>query len=42
MNCGIGGDSATSMVADVAAGSQVTFEWEYVRTSASSLFRVAY
>ncbi|EKM80723.1 hypothetical protein AGABI1DRAFT_71213 [Agaricus bisporus var. burnettii JB137-S8] len=29
MNCGIGGDSATSMVADVAAGSQVTFEWEY-------------
>lgn len=28
MNCGIGGDTGTSVVADVAAGSQVVFKWE--------------
>jgi len=40
MNCGIGGDSGTSVVADVAAGSAVTFKWEYVRAMAS--VRVTY
>jgi len=40
MNCGIGGDSSTSVVADVAAGSAVTFNWEYVRSMAS--VRVTY
>ncbi|KAF9454001.1 lytic polysaccharide monooxygenase [Macrolepiota fuliginosa MF-IS2] len=27
--CGIGGDSGTSVVADVAAGAQVAFKWDY-------------
>ena len=40
MNCGIGGDTGTSAVADIAAGSVVTFKWEYVRTMAS--IRVTY
>lgn len=43
MNCNIGGDPGTSVVADVAAGSQVTFKWDYVRASnVSFVFRVAH
>ena len=40
MNCGFGGDSGTPVVADVAAGSAVTFKWEYVRAVTS--VRVTY
>ncbi|KXN91074.1 Polysaccharide monooxygenase Cel61a [Leucoagaricus sp. SymC.cos] len=30
MNCNIGGDPGTSIVADIDAGSQVIFKWDYV------------